>query len=637
MGTLGRYRVLKHLASGGMADVLLGRTDGIEGFERHVVLKRIRAEHARDRRFISMFTDEARLAAGLHHQQIVQVFDIGEANGEYFFAMEYIHGEDLRKLLAAVAKVRGHVPLPIVCAIVSAVASGLHYAHERRDAKGRALNIVHRDVSPSNILIGYDGAVKIVDFGIAKAALRQSETIAGSLKGKCSYMSPEQCKSEPIDRRSDVYGLGVLLYELATTTRLFKGDNEYLVMDAVVNGKFALPQVRRPDLPNELSSIIMRALATDPNRRYRSADELRVELDQFVAIYDLNASTATLASYMRKIFGERPEPWLDLDRDAEIQLSGQSWSDTSSRDSQRSGRNLVVPRVVTAVEKSGPTLKLGWESAPRHPHARNHKWLWAGVPVVAALAALGVWELATDDDAGAVAAQTSPAPTPTVVPIVEPESTAPRVVGPIAAGAPVLPAATANAVAAATATAPPAEPIAAAAPPVDRTVDDKKASRAKKARAAKTESIAAAPASPPAPATAPAPSRPIMLANAAVPVLVPPPAAPVAPPPAAVAAAPAPDKQDAEPQIATLSNATVSAAASDHSAQLAKCEGGAKLTGDVAVSFQIDAGGKVVRSQLASTIKNPKVAGCILRAVQTWKFAKPPSGAAKGVYSISYQ
>src|SRR5512135_38236 len=170
---LGRYTVLKHLASGGMADVLLARTDGIEGFERHVVVKRIRAEHSKDQRFIQMFLDEARVAAGLHHQNIVQVHDIGEVNGEYFFSMEYLHGEDLRRMLSAVSKSRTHMPLGYVVTIIASVAAGLHYAHERRGSDGKPQDIVHRDVSPSNILVGYDGSVKVVDFGIAKAAMRQ--------------------------------------------------------------------------------------------------------------------------------------------------------------------------------------------------------------------------------------------------------------------------------------------------------------------------------------------------------------------------------------------------------------------------------------------------------------------------------
>jgi serine/threonine protein kinase len=309
---LGRYVVLKHLASGGMADVLLGRTEGIEGFERHVVLKRIKPEHAKDARFIRMFLDEARVAANLHHQHIVQVHDIGETGGEYFIAMEYLHGEDVRTMLSTASKMRQHVPLGCAMAIVSAAAAGLHYAHERRGPDKRALGIVHRDISPSNILVGYDGSIKVVDFGIAKASARQ-ETRSSSLKGKISYMSPEQCKGAEVDRRSDVYSLGVVLYELATTTRLFKGESDYLVMDQIVNGRVTLPQVRRPELPNELSAIIMRAVAPDPERRYFTADELRVALDQFAAKAGLTTSTSAIATYMRKMFGEKPEPWLEIE------------------------------------------------------------------------------------------------------------------------------------------------------------------------------------------------------------------------------------------------------------------------------------------------------------------------------------
>jgi len=308
---LGRYVVLKHLASGGMADVLLGRSDGIEGFVRHVVLKRIRAEHASDQRFIRMFLDEARVAATLHHQHIVQVHDVGESDGEYFIAMEYLHGKDVRALLSAAARSRSHVPLGHTIAIVSAAAAGLHHAHERRSADGRSLGIVHRDVSPSNILIGYDGSIKLLDFGIVKATGNE-QTRTGSLKGKIAYLSPEQCKGAPVDRRTDVYALGVVLYELATTTRLFKGDSDFHLMEQIVHGRVALPQVRRPDLPDGLATIIMRALSPEPDRRYASADELRLALDEFAARAGLTASTSAIAAYMRKQFGVPPEPWAEL-------------------------------------------------------------------------------------------------------------------------------------------------------------------------------------------------------------------------------------------------------------------------------------------------------------------------------------
>jgi serine/threonine protein kinase len=404
---LGRYVMLKHLASGGMADVVLGRSDGIEGFERHVVLKRIRPELARDQRFIRMFLDEARVAATLHHQHIVQVHDIGESAGEYFIAMEYVHGEDVRKILSAASKQRTHVPLGHAVAIVSAAAAGLHYAHERRGTDMNPLNIVHRDVSPSNILVGYDGSIKVVDFGIATASMRQ-ETRSGSLKGKLSYMSPEQCKGAVVDRRSDVYSLGVVLYELATTTRMIKGENDYLVMEQIVHGRIASPQLRRPSLPNELTEIIMRALATDRDRRYTTADDLRVALDQFASTAGLTASSSAIATYMRQQFGQRPEPWLerggtvtgmdDIPTSIEESMPSNSWTELPRSDAEprrtssiprQSGPLGVLPGDIVpelATRPAGPMRtpvvplpiappptdsRMGWESHPRTRGARR--------------------------------------------------------------------------------------------------------------------------------------------------------------------------------------------------------------------------------------------------------------------------
>jgi serine/threonine protein kinase len=466
-----------------MADVLLGRTDGIEGFERHVVLKRIRPEHARDQRFIRMFLDEARVAANLHHQHIVQVHDIGEAAGEFFIAMEYIHGEDVRTLLSNASKTRAHVPLGVAIAIVSAAASGLHYAHERRGSDKRPLGIVHRDVSPSNILVGYDGSVKVVDFGIAKASMRQ-ETRSGSLKGKISYMSPEQCKGSDVDRRSDVYSLGVVLYELATTTRLFKGENDYLVMDQIVNGRVSLPRVRRPDLPNELSAIIMRAIAPDPERRYFTADELRTALDQFASKAGLTSSTSAIGAFLRKQFGERPEPWLDLDGQGDFSFSdaavalgdappSNSWTElprsgdeafrrsSSSMISRASGPIGITPSIAAsdsagldstrqgAVRSSAHTpppteSKMGWESQPRNPAPRGFtpaKVAMICAPLVLLLI-IAVWRLAvTGNAAPALASATHPAaqPAPSSAPMVTPIPEPPQVIAEATAGSAINP------------------------------------------------------------------------------------------------------------------------------------------------------------------------------------------------------
>jgi len=305
-----------------MADVLIARATGIEGFERHVVLKRIRAEQARDKRFVEMFLDEARLAASLHHMNIGQVHDIGTDDGEYFFAMEYIHGEDLRKILQHAAQRDVTIPIDHIVTIVASCAAALHYAHEHRGADRKPLGLVHRDVSPANILIGYDGNVKVVDFGIAKATQRTTETHSGLLKGKVAYMSPEQCLGNPVDRRSDIFCLGIVLYELVTIRRLFKGANDFLTMSSITHGEIPRPSEYRPDIHPQLEAIILKALAATPEERYQTANDMRAALEHYAAHAGLRTSTTALADYMRATFGHRPEPWAaDDDDEPELELS----------------------------------------------------------------------------------------------------------------------------------------------------------------------------------------------------------------------------------------------------------------------------------------------------------------------------
>ena len=292
-----------------MAELLLARATGMSSFERHVVIKRIHAAHAGDERLVQMFLDEARLAASLHHQNIVQVYDVGEQGGQYFFAMEYVHGEDLRKVHAKLKD--SPMPLAIVVSIVSAAAAGLHHAHEQRGPgpERAPLGLVHRDVSLGNILVGYDGSVKLVDFGLARAAMRSVKTRTGTLKGKAEYMSPEQCMGKELDRRSDVFALGIVLYELATGRRLFKAANDYLSMTAIVGGEIPKPSTHRADIPPALDEIIMRALARAPEARFPSAEAMREALEQFAVSAELRVSTKALADYMHGLFGDRLEPW----------------------------------------------------------------------------------------------------------------------------------------------------------------------------------------------------------------------------------------------------------------------------------------------------------------------------------------
>ncbi len=306
---LGRYQILKQLATGDVADVHLARATGMEGFARHVVIKCIRGELAREDQLVESFLEEARIAAALHHHNIVQVHDIGEQDGSYFFAMEYVHGEDVSKLLAKVRDRGEQVPLEHVVAIISATAAGLHHAHEQRSPAGEHLDLVHRDVCPANILLGYDGSVKLVDFGMAKAALRSNKTASGTLRGKASYMSPEQCVGRAIDRRTDTFALGVVLYELATAQRLFKGANEFFTMASIVDGVGPPPSAARPDLPKTLDDIVVRALAKAPEARFQTAEDLREALERFAVEHELRTSNKALADYMIALFGQRPEPW----------------------------------------------------------------------------------------------------------------------------------------------------------------------------------------------------------------------------------------------------------------------------------------------------------------------------------------
>ena len=306
---LGKFELIRQIAIGGMAELYLARTVGIEGFEKLVVVKRILPQHASNASFVEMFLNEARLAATLHHPNVAQVYDIGIAEGDYFFAMEYVHGEDLEQI-AQQANDQG-VPLSMDASLtlVAGLCAGLHYAHEKIGADGRPLEIVHRDVSPSNVIISYEGAVKLVDFGIARATRQQTST-NGGLKGKIAYMSPEQCRaSGRIDRRADIFSVGMLLYELTCGQLPFSGETEYQLLDQIVNRDAPPPSSIVPGYPPALERIVLRALARDRDRRYRTAVELQSEIEDFAHENRLRVSPLVLARVMSSLFPARLEEW----------------------------------------------------------------------------------------------------------------------------------------------------------------------------------------------------------------------------------------------------------------------------------------------------------------------------------------
>jgi len=302
---LGRYELIQRLAVGGMAEIYLARATGIEGFEKLVVLKRILPQYASSESFVTMFLDEARLSATLQHPNIAQVHDIGQYDSSYFFTMEYVRGEDVRTILKTAVKESKRIPLSHCVKIIADACAGLHAAHEKRGNDGQPLNIIHRDVSPSNVIVSYDGAVKLLDFGVAKAAQRQAETRSGTLKGKVSYMSPEQCRGKELDRRSDVFALGILLYELTLRRRLFNGGSEFEIMTRIVKEDVPPPSKTFPKYPKQLELILMKALRRNRDERYATAQEMQLDLEDFATRNRLHLSNVRLGRFMSEMFVER--------------------------------------------------------------------------------------------------------------------------------------------------------------------------------------------------------------------------------------------------------------------------------------------------------------------------------------------
>jgi serine/threonine protein kinase len=308
--TYGSYQLIKRLATGGMAQIYLARQTGLEGFEKLLVVKRILPHLGENEEFVRMFLDEARIAARLNHPNIVQIFNLGQQDNSFFIAMEYIHGEDVRRVWKRADAMQREFPIPLVCRVVMDACAGLDYAHKKADQNGKPLNIVHRDISPQNILVTFDGGVKVVDFGIAKAADQATVTRSGVLKGKYSYMSPEQASGQKLDCRSDIFALGVVLYELLTGTRLFKRTSDLQTLKAVTDCNVIPPSQVNPRVPADLDPVVMKALAKRVDDRYQESVQLQLALEDWLVKNQRPSSSAHLAAFMQEIYAER------LDREA---------------------------------------------------------------------------------------------------------------------------------------------------------------------------------------------------------------------------------------------------------------------------------------------------------------------------------
>jgi len=298
----GKYLLLDRIAVGGMAEVYTAKSFGIEGFEKIIAIKRILPTMAEDDDFISMFIDEAKIAGHLTHANIVPIYELGKIGESHYIAMEYVWGKDLLQIMNRFRRMRRHMPPVMAAWIASKMLEGLDYAHRKRDRHGRPMGIIHRDVSPQNILVSYEGQIKLIDFGIAKAASRNTKTQAGVLKGKFGYMSPEQVRGLPIDHRSDIFAASTCLHEMLTGERLFVGESDFSTLEKVRNADVAPPSTLINDMPSDLEAIVIKGLAREPDDRWQTAGEMQEELQRFIALQRPPFGTSKLNTWMRTAF-----------------------------------------------------------------------------------------------------------------------------------------------------------------------------------------------------------------------------------------------------------------------------------------------------------------------------------------------
>jgi len=354
MEKFGQYILLEKIGSGGMAELFKAKKIGIEGFERVLAIKRILPHLSSDEEFITMFIDEAKLIARLSHKNITHIYDFGRIEQNYYIAMEYIRGKDLRSALRRCHETNLKFPLPLAIFIAKEIASGLSYAHRQKDSMGQGLNIIHRDISPQNILISYDGDVKVVDFGIAKAS-SHSRTTTGVLKGKLSYMSPEQAWGRPIDHRSDIFSLGIVLYEMLTGERLFKGDAEINTLEKVRAARIdPLPSSFNIELSAGLEQKILKALAKETSERYQDASEMEADLGE--ALFELLRTdpSISLKDFMHDLFRAEIEAEHKSEMDEEtIRIQMEAAAPAADRKKEeavevKKGSPFVIPAFLAA-------------------------------------------------------------------------------------------------------------------------------------------------------------------------------------------------------------------------------------------------------------------------------------------------
>ncbi len=372
----GRYQLLELVATGGMAYIFRARLRSAQGTEKELVIKQVLPHLVENREFIEMFVDEARITMPLTHGNIVQVFEFGQVEEDYFLAMEYVRGRNLETVLDRVKQNEIMLPIAAAINIAAEVAKGLDYAHRFRDVQDQLTGIIHRDVSPQNILVGYQGEVKLTDFGIAKARSRIRQTEQGIIRGKACYLSPEQAECRPMDGRSDQFSLGAVLYEMLTGVRPFEGENEIASLEKVRAAEIIPPSLHRPGIPPEVDQAVMRALSLDADLRFGTVGELQVVLGRCLHQLDPNYTSSTLADWMRKHFAE------EINREISIR---------ASRERMLQQLALAPDAQAEKVMTTGELLQMGTLDIRSQPTTAKRSRLPLVLSLLVLLLGLGLW------------------------------------------------------------------------------------------------------------------------------------------------------------------------------------------------------------------------------------------------------
>lgn len=442
----GQYVLVRKLAEGGMAEIFLAKLLGADGFERNVVLKRMLPSLSAIPDFVEMFRDEARLAAKLSHPHIVQIHELGFIDGCYYICMEYLAGEDFSTTLRLAGRRRQYVPLPVVLRVLIDAARGLHFAHTFTNEQGQPLHVVHRDVSPSNLYVTYQGQVKVLDFGIAKAESRLVQTRTGVVKGKYIYMAPEQAQGKEVDPRADIFSLGVSLYEAVTHVRPFSRENDLAVLNALLQGEFEKPRALRADLPQGLEDIILKAMAFKQEDRYATAEDFALALEAFASEFQGGVAGApALGTFLRNHFGEErvtektripTMATLTAARPTDPEFAALAppvaGSGTNAYGQQVARPSGTGVKALTAQQPAAPAQVQAQapvpapEVVPGTPPAKpaSRRWLMGLVGGVALVAAGAAFVIARPGGSGGNVTPQVPAPVPHAAPTPPPETPA---------------------------------------------------------------------------------------------------------------------------------------------------------------------------------------------------------------------